>query len=191
MRKLPSLLVAASLAMMCISSAADAARLAPPAPSPSTPNGNQPTCNVACTPIIVPPHADCAAPKPVTLAPAHAKIVLGGPKKDPCASAGSADFQACGEKLGNLRRVTVAQVRRIDDNDKVHLVPICDTVHRSLTQVETTYLARGNVQGLILPISQNDTLMAALDDGGYRARNVLGIVRSQDMVILYVSRAPL
>jgi hypothetical protein len=187
MRKLPSLLVAASLVMMLISTGADAARNG--LGTPSMPGGTQPACTVDCLQIINHPHADCASPKPVTLAPARELIIV-NPKKDPCASA-SSDIKACGEKLGNLRRVTVAQVRRIGDSDKVHLVPICDTVHRSLTQVETTYLARGNVQGLILPISQNDTLMAALDDGGYRANNVLGIARGQDMVILYVSRAPL
>jgi hypothetical protein len=186
MRKLPSLLVTASLVMMLISTGADAARFLPG--TPSTPGGTQPACEVDCLQITNHPHANCGVLKPVALA--AELVIVNNPKKDPCASA-SSDIKACGEKLGNLRRVTVAQVRRIGDSDKVHLVPICDTVHRSLTQVETTYLARGNVQGLILPISQNDTLMAALDDGGYRANNVLGIARGQDMVILYVSRAPL
>jgi hypothetical protein len=45
------------------------------------------------------------------------------------------------------------------------------------------------VQGLIRPISRNDTLSAALDDGGYRADDVIGIVLNPRMVTLYVSRA--
>jgi hypothetical protein len=191
MPKLSAFALFACLAMTVVSTGADAATpFRGHSPPPATPNGSQATCIVNCLQITPHPHADCAAHPLATLVPIGKPIIVNNPKKDPCASA-SSDIKACGEKLGNLRRVTVAQVQRIDDNDKIHLVPMCDNVHRSLTEVETTYLARGNVQGLILPISQNGTLMAALDDGGYRADNVLGIVRSQDMVILYVSRAPL
>ena len=84
----------------------------------------------------------------------------------PVDSASHLEVVAYGRKLGNHRHVTVGQVARIGERDKVRLVPICDTVHRSLTEEEMGYLARGNVQGLIRPISRNDTLSAALEDGG-------------------------
>jgi hypothetical protein len=191
MFKFSALALVACLAMSVVSTGADAAVAFRGPPPPSNPGQGQngPTnCVVDCFQIVQAQPTDCGVHKVVTLAPAE--LVLGGGKKpNPCASA-SGDVRACGDKLANLRRVTVAQGRRVDDNDSVHLVPICDIVHRSLTQVEMTYLARGNVQGLILPISQNDTLMAALDDQGYDANDVLGIVRGPGIVTLYVSRAP-
>jgi hypothetical protein len=190
MRKLAGLALVAALSITFISTGADAMNL--PAfrgPPPSTgSNGNGPvTCVVDCIVIANPnnpPKPDCVRGGPVTLTPVlEARIIV----RNPCKA--SSDIQACGQKLGNLRRVTVSQVRRIDDNDKVHLVPICDTVHRSLTEEEMSFLARGNVQGLIKPIGDNDTLEAALDDGGYRAGDVIGIALDPGMVTLYVSRA--
>jgi hypothetical protein len=191
MRKFAGLALIAVLAMAAVTGGAEAA-VAPPGavakPPPSgMSNGNgEPTCVVACLTIVNPnnprPGTDC-----IRRGSGGATLTTLRSVRHPCPPAPS--VVACGRKLGNLRRVTVRQVGRIDAADQVRLVPICDTVHRSLTEIEMSYLARGNVQGLIRPISRNATLAAALDDGGYRADDVLGIVLDPHMVTLYVSRA--
>jgi hypothetical protein len=96
-------------------------------------------------------------------------------------------FEACGDKLAQLRRVTVGQVGRIDPRDVVHLVPLCDTVNHTLTRQQLTYLARGNVQGLVPTIGRNPTLMRALGRRGYAANDVIGIALGPRAAILYVS----
>jgi hypothetical protein len=182
MRKLAGLTLVAALAVAALSTSAEAARRAAPPMS----NGNgDPACVVACITIANPnnPRLDCIRRG----SGGETLTTLSRTIRRPCKP--SPDVVACGRKLGNLRRVTVGQVGRIGQSDQVRLVPICDTVHRSLTEDEMSYLARGNVQGLIRPISRNDTLSAALDDGGYRADDVLGIVLDPHMVTLYVSRA--
>jgi hypothetical protein len=187
MRKLAGLAFIAALTIAAVSTGAEAAAVAPKPPPPSTmSNGNgDPVCVVACFTIVNPnhPRADCIRPK----SGGETLTTLSRTIRHPCKP--SPEVVACGRKLGNLRRVTVRQVARIDGRDKVRLVPICNIVHRSLTETEMSYLARGNVQGLVRPISRNATLAAALDDGGYRADDVLGIVLNPDMVTLYVSRA--
>jgi hypothetical protein len=95
---------------------------------------------------------------------------------------------ACTEKLTQLRRVTVGDVRRIGSDDVVHLVPLCDSVGKSLTAVETQYLDRGNVMGLLPTIGANPVLMSELDDRGYAANDVLGIALGPNAAILYVHR---
>jgi hypothetical protein len=184
MRKLAGLTLVAALAVAALSTSAEAARVLPPPPSGSNGNGN-PTCVVDCLVIANPndPRLDCIRRG----SGGETLTTLSRTIRRPCKP--SPEVIACGRKLGDLRRVTVRQVSRIDHSDKVHLIPICDTVHRSLTETEMSYLARGNVQGLIRPIGHNATLAAALDDGGYRADDVLGIVLDPHMVTLYVSRA--
>ena len=68
----------------------------------------------------------------------------------------------------------------------MHLVPLCDTVNHSLTEEERPS-PRGNVQGLLPVIAQNDTLMSELDNAGYDANDVLGVAFGPDAAILYVS----
>ena len=92
----------------------------------------------------------------------------------------------CTDQLKQLRRVTASQVSRIDEQDVVHLVPLCDTVGHSLTDTDKQYLARGNVGGLIPVIGRNPVLMAELDHRGYAANDVLGIALGVDAAILYV-----
>ena len=92
----------------------------------------------------------------------------------------------CSDKLKDLRRITASQVRRIDDQDVVHLVPLCDTIGHSLTEGEREYLARGNVSGLIPVIGSNPVLLAELDDRGYAPDDVIGIALGVDAAILYV-----
>ncbi len=94
--------------------------------------------------------------------------------------------QDCSDKLKQLRRVTASQVRRIDEQDVVHLVPLCDTVGHSLADTQTQYLARGNVSGLIPAIGTNPVLMAKLDTRGYAPNDVIGIALGVDAAILYV-----
>lgn len=112
------------------------------------------------------------------------------PQLPPPAKRTAADqkYQICGDQLGSLRRVTVGQIRRIHDGETVQLVPLCDTVNRTLTEQRQTYLARGNVQGLIPVIDSNDTLMSQLEDNGYEANDVIGIALARNTAILYVSR---
>jgi hypothetical protein len=178
------------LTLAAVSTAAEAAVVLPKPPPPSNmSNGNgDPACVVDCLVIGNPnnprPRPDCVR---LSAGSGETLTTLSRTIRRPCKP--SPEVVACGRKLGNLHRVTVGQIARIDELDKVRLVPICDTVHRSLTEEEMGYLARGNVQGLIRPISRNDTLSAALDDGGYRADDVIGIVLNPRMVTLYVSRA--
>ena len=105
-----------------------------------------------------------------------------------CPIPGDAEVSArdCSDKLKDLRRVTASQVRRIDDQDVVHLVPLCDTIGHSLTEGEREYLARGNVSGLIPVIGRNPVLLAELDDRGYAPDDVIGIALGVDAAILYV-----
>jgi hypothetical protein len=98
------------------------------------------------------------------------------------------DYQKCGDQLGSLKRVTLGQIRRIGTGEGVHLVPLCDVVHKTLTEQQMTYLARGNVQGLIPAIDANDTLMSQLEDGGYEANDVIGVKLDPKSATLYVSR---
>jgi hypothetical protein len=186
MRRLTGFALAASLSLVLLSTAANAAAIGVfRGPSPGSNGNGAPACTVDCVPlpsaIVVPPRLDCAAP--VRLNSLANRVIVRRPCKP------GINATACGQKLGNLRRVTVSQVRRIDDSDHVHLVPICDNLNRSLTEQEMSFLARGNVQGLLRPIGQNATLEAALADGGYRADDVIGVVLNPRAVTLYVSRA--
>ena len=106
----------------------------------------------------------------------------------PATTASEVNYHACGDKLGQLRRITSRQVGRIDETDVVHLVPLCDSVGHTLTETETQYLARGNVGGLLTTIDRNPVLMAELTDGGYKANDVLGIALGPNAAVLYVHK---
>jgi len=191
MNKLARLAFFAALSLGVLSTAANAAFI-PPKPALVVNNGDNVStlCVTLC--IEVPPLLQDCGGKPVrTLHPLARElgtITTDPPPPSTTCGKGTAALQDCGDKLGNLRRVTVGQVRRIDENDQVHLVPLCDTVNRSLTQQQLNYLARGNVQGLIPTINDNDTLMAELEDHGYEANDVIGIALAPDAAVLYVSR---
>jgi hypothetical protein len=98
------------------------------------------------------------------------------------------NYHLCADKLANLRRVTVGDVRRVQVGEPVHLVPLCDVVNHTLTEQQQRYLARGNVQGLIPVIARNPALMAELSDRGYDANDVIGIALAPSAAVLYVSR---
>ena len=194
MNKLLGLAFVAALSLGALSTTAEAARTFPKPPPTSTTDNVSDLCTTLCI-QIPPPPPDCGQPHRGTigglkpLSREFGTITIDPPPPSTtCGSKGTAALQDCGDKLGNLRRVTIGQVRRIDENDKVHIVPLCDTVNRSLTEQQWNYLARGNVQGLIPAIDDNDTLMAELEDRGYEANDVLGIALAPDAAILYVSR---
>lgn len=95
--------------------------------------------------------------------------------------------QACTDRIRQLRPVSVAEVTQVDDRDVVHIVPLCDTLRRSLTQGEDVRLNIANIQGLLPAIAGNATLGAGLSETGYRPHDVLGIALGPDAAILYVS----
>lgn len=95
--------------------------------------------------------------------------------------------EACTDKLHQLRRVTAAQIARVDENDVVHIVPLCDDLRRSLTQGQDVRLDIGNTQGLLPAIASNDVLGEGLSERGYRTGDVLGIAFGPGAAILYVS----
>ncbi|HVW93432.1 MAG TPA: hypothetical protein VHB74_12605 [Devosia sp.] len=97
------------------------------------------------------------------------------------------NHQACTDRIRQLRPVSVAEVRRVDEHDVVHIVPLCDTLRRSLTQGVDVRLNSANIQGLLPAIAGNATLGASLEETGYRAHDVLGIALAPDAAILYVS----
>jgi len=97
------------------------------------------------------------------------------------------NFKGCGDKLASLPRVTVGEIRAVDKRDRVHLVPLCDVVNRSLTGDEKAILSRGNVQGLLKAIGDNDTLRTGLDRSHYAANDVIGVAMGRNMVVLYVN----
>ena len=98
------------------------------------------------------------------------------------------NYKACGDKLAQLPKFTIRQVEVIDKTDRVHIVPLCDSVGHSLTKAETTFLARGNVSGLLVPIGKNAQLMAALTASKHVPNDVLGIIIGKNAVILYVHK---
>ena len=105
----------------------------------------------------------------------------------PAALADTPNFKGCGDKLASLPRVTVGDIKAVDDRDRVHLVPLCDVVNRSLTPEQKTVLARGNVQGLLKAIGENDTLRANLNRSHYAPNDVIGVAMGRNMVVLYVN----
>jgi len=188
MKNLTRFAFIAALSLGMLATAADAARTFPKPPPGTTPDNVSDLCVTLCIEVPPPPPPDCGPHRVIILQRELGTITTNPPPPTVCGGKGTAALQDCGDKLGNLRRVTVGQVRRIDENDKVHLVPLCDTVNRSLTEQQRNYLARGNVQGLILTISHNDTLMAELENNGYEANDVIGIALAPNAAILYVSR---
>ena len=99
------------------------------------------------------------------------------------------DYQTCSDKLGQLKVVTRDEVAAIGPERRVHLSPLCaDPVGRTLTETETRYLDRGNIQGLLTVIAENPVLADTLAQGGYKANDVLGILVGSNAAVLYVHK---
>jgi len=200
MSKFSSFVLIAGVSLTLFATGAQAAQVIrgnpPPTNTPSNANGGDSTaCTALCITINPPPRETCRpipVHGPVTLSdaePHQQKKLLVAIKPCPTGGANDTAIRACGDQLQHLRRVTVGQVRRVDEQDVVHLVPLCDTVNHTLTENQMRYLARGNVQGLIPSIDHNDTLMAELEDHGYEANDVIGIALAPDAAVLYVSHS--
>ena len=84
----------------------------------------------------------------------------------------------CGSDLGSLRKVTASAVRSVGLGDNIDIIPLC--VGRSVSSTQF------RVEQLRAPISQNDTLTAALRMKGYDSSQVVGVVIADDLVVLYV-----
>jgi hypothetical protein len=152
-----AIITLAACLVLGLAGAANAARVAPPPPPPG-PTPSKPG-PVVCVALCPPPVALADTP----------------------------NFKGCGDKLASLPRVTVGDIKAVDKRDRVHLVPLCDVVNRSLTAEQKTVLSRGNVQGLLKAIGNNPTLRAGLSRSHYAANDVIGVALGQHMVVLYVN----
>ena len=78
------------------------------------------------------------------------------PPKDPGSPVSTNDkaFQVCGDKLAQLRRVTVSEIKSVAPGDAVRIIPVCETQSRTLTEAETVFTGRGNVSGLLTAIGE-------------------------------------
>lgn len=106
----------------------------------------------------------------------------------PALASGDVNYKVCSDKLAQLPKVTIREVRGVDSSDTVHLVPLCDVVNHSLTAEQTAFLSRGNAAGLLTAIGANRTLDTRLVAGGYRANDVLGILLGPNAAVLYVHK---
>lgn len=94
----------------------------------------------------------------------------------------------CASPLGHLPDVSEREVRSVDRQDRIKLIPICDRMDASLTQAQVNLGLTGNAETLVPAIARNPVLTAALDRGRYSADDVLGIVMGTDTVMLYVHK---
>lgn len=112
-----------------------------------------------------------------------------GDPKDPGVPANLLlSYQLCGDKLGQLHKVTVGQVQSVDSSDYVKVVPLCDNRGKSLSQADVALIDRGNVEGLIVAIAQNDAMTTELGQARYEANDVIGIAVHGPSAVLYVHK---
>ena len=97
-------------------------------------------------------------------------------------------YQVCGDKLGQLHKVTVGQVQSVDSSDYVKVVPLCDNRGRSLSQADVALIDRGNVEGLVVAIADNEAMTAELQQARYQANDVIGIAVHGPAAVLYVHK---
>ena len=97
-------------------------------------------------------------------------------------------YQVCGDKLAQLRKVTVGEVKSITDSAAVKIVPVCENRAKSLSEAETKFVERGNVAGLTTAIAGNQILVSELADSRYQANDVIGIVVNGPAAVLYVHK---
>lgn len=135
--------------------------------------------------VVAPPPPPPPGPSSTSSRPGPVVCVALCPP--PVAAAETPNFKGCGDKLASLPRVTRGEIEAVDRRDRVHLVPLCDLVNRSLTAEQKTVLSRGNVQGLLRAIGNNPTLRAGLSRSHYAANDVIGVALGQNMVVLYVN----
>ena len=101
---------------------------------------------------------------------------------------GKTQLSDCASPLGHLPNVSEREVRSVDEQDRIKLIPICDRMNASLTQAQQNLGATGNAESLVPAIADNAVLTAALGHARYRADDVVGIVMGTDTVMLYVHK---
>lgn len=87
-------------------------------------------------------------------------------------------LKLCDAQIGDLKKVTARQVKSISGRDDVQVVPVC--VEMNLIEQQK------GVENLRTAIAQNDNMGAALDDTGYGADDVVGLVVGRTAAVLYV-----
>ena len=101
---------------------------------------------------------------------------------------GTAQLSDCAAPLGHLPIVSEREIRSVDRHDRIKLIPICDRLNASLTQVQQNLALHGNAESLVPAIAQNAVLTAALGHARYRADDVIGVTMGTDTVMLYVHK---
>jgi hypothetical protein len=101
---------------------------------------------------------------------------------------GQAQLSDCTSPLGQLPKVSEREVRSVDRHDRIKLIPICDRLNASLTQVQHNLAETGNANTLVPAIADNAVLTAALGHARYSADDVVGIVMGTNSVMLYVHK---
>lgn len=101
---------------------------------------------------------------------------------------GKVQLSDCAAPLGHLPIVSEREIRSVDRHDRIRLIPICDRLNASLTQVQQNLALHGNAESLVPAIAQNTVLTAALGHARYRADDVIGVTMGTDTVMLYVHK---
>jgi hypothetical protein len=89
-----------------------------------------------------------------------------------------AGLKLCDAQIGDLKKVTAKQVKGISGRDDVQVVPVC--LEKNLIEQQQ------GVENLRTAIAQNDNMDAALDETGYVADDVVGLVVGRTAAVLYV-----
>ena len=89
-----------------------------------------------------------------------------------------AGLQLCDAQIGDLKKVSAKQVRSITGRDDVQVVPVC--AEKNLIEQQQ------GVENLRTAVANNDKMDAALDQTGYTADDVVGLVVGRTQAVLYV-----
>lgn len=94
---------------------------------------------------------------------------------------------ACDSPIGHLRRTSAAEIAAIHPDQRVVLMPVCESESLIVTDDYGDLFVRGNVDRLRLPIARNPTLMSALSAKDYDHYDVVGLREgASESIILYV-----
>ncbi|MDR3475241.1 MAG: hypothetical protein P4M09_26615 [Devosia sp.] len=106
-----------------------------------------------------------------------------------CPQPEASNLADCSDRLLSLPHVTGRQIEAIDEDQRIHIAPVCDMANRSLTDVKPSEASPGNVAGLLTSIEANPLVMAELRRHGYRSIDVIGILLGSNAAVLYVHKA--